>query len=277
MEQFLEQWALFRESFPVLKTLAMNILAAFGIFVLGTMVARWLRKKIRGAAFGTEHVDVTLRPVIASAVFYVIVAITVYAALTRLGVEPTALLAVFGAAGLAIGLALKDTLGNIAAGFMLLILRPLNVGEYIETPSVAGTVQEVGLFSTSIKNSEGLFIFVPNGQIWANRIQNYGRHTERKLVINIGVGYDTDLEKAKHILVQTMKDQNTTLALPDEPQAFVMDFADSAIMLSARCWMPASDWLLNASNMRIAVKTALDDAGIEIPFPQRVVMTKQAS
>lgn len=275
MDQVIEHWEQFRESFPVLKVFLTNTLAALGIFLLGVFIARWLRKKIRGAAFGTDHVDVTLRPVMASAVFYVIIAITIYASLRRLGVEATGLLAVFGAAGLAIGLALKDTLGNIAAGFMLLILRPLNVGEFIDTPSASGTVQEVGLFSTTLKNIEGLFIFVPNGQIWSNRIQNFGRHTERKLVINIGVGYDTDLEKAKALLIETMSSQIATLELPEPPVVFVTEFADSAIILSARCWLPAADWMLNASNMRIAVKKSLDSAGIDIPFPQRVITNRK--
>lgn len=275
MEQLLEQWAQFSKSFPDLKDLALNILAALGIFFIGLVIARWLRKKIRGAAFGAGRVDVTLRPVVASVVFYIIIGITVYAALTELGIEPTALLAVFGAAGLAIGLALKDTLGNIAAGFMLLILRPLNVGEFIDTPSAAGTVQEIGLFSTSIKNLEGVYIFVPNGQIWSNRIQNFGRHTERKLVINVGVSYDTDLEATRTLLIETMQSQAFTKELPEPPLVFVMDFADSAIILSARAWLPAADWLANTSTMRIAIKKALDDAGVEIPFPQRVVTNRK--
>lgn len=275
MDQIIEQWDLFRESFPVLKVFLVNLMAALGVFILGIIIARWVRKRIRRAQFGTDHVDTTLRPVIASAVFYVIMAITVYAALRRLGVEPTGLLAVFGAAGLAIGLALKDTLGNIAAGFMLLMLRPLNVGEFIDTPGAAGTVQEVGLFSTAVKNVEGVFIFVPNGQIWSNRIQNFGRHTERKLIMNLGVGYDTDLEKAKALLIDTMRAQSVTLELPEPPLVFVMEFGDSAITLSARVWLPAADWLLNASNMRIAIKKTLDEAGIEIPFPQRVVTTRK--
>lgn len=275
MEQLLEQWTQFKETFPLLKIFAMNAAGALGIFFVGLMVARWLRKKIRGAAFGTSHVDVTLRPVIASAVFYVIIAMTVYAALSRLGAEPTALLAVFGAAGLAIGLALKDTLGNIAAGFMLLMLRPFNVGEFIDAPSGAGTVQEIGLFSTSIKNTEGVYVYIPNGQLWSNRIQNFGRHTERKLIMNIGVAYDTDLEATKTLITETMRAQPLTRELPDPPLVFVTEFADSAIILSARVWLPAADWLPNSSSMRIAIKKALDEAGIEIPFPQRVVINKK--
>lgn len=251
-----------------------NIIAAILIFIIGIGIARWLRKKVRGAGFGLKDVDVTLRPVIASALFYTIVGITIYATLRKLGVEATGLLAVFGAAGLAIGLALKDTLGNIAAGAMLLILRPLNVGEYIETPSANGTVAEVGLFSTTIKNLEGVYIFVPNGQLWSNRIQNFGRHTERKLIVNIGVGYDTDLEVAKKVLTDAMQAQEFTMEIPEPPLVFVMDFGDSAITLSARSWLPGANWLANASTMRLALKKALDEAGIEIPFPQRVVTIK---
>lgn len=274
MEQFAEQWDTFRESFPALKSFLVNLLAAIGTLIAGIIIARWLRGKIRGAAFGTEHVDMTLRPVIASVVFYVIIAVTLYASLRKLGVEATALLAVFGAAGLAIGLALKDTLGNIAAGFMLLILRPLSVGEYIESPNGAGTVQEVGLFSTTVRTLEGLYAYIPNGQIWSNRIQNFNRHTERRLIMPIGVGYDTDLEAAQKLIIQTMIDQGTTLDLPDPPLVFVMEFGDSAILLSARCWMTGEDWLPKTSAMRVAVKSALDKAGIEIPFPQRVVTTR---
>ncbi len=274
MEQLLDYWEHIRESFPLIRTISINVLGAFAIFIFGLILARWVRSKVRGTAFGGTHVDLTLRPVIASAIFYIIMAITIYATFTRLGVEPTALLAVFGAAGLAIGLALKDTLGNIAAGFMLIILRPLNVGEYIETPDIAGTVQEVGLFSTSIKNVEGVFVYVPNGQIWSNRIQNFGRHTERKLIVNIGVGYDTNLAHAQEILIDAMKADPLTLELPDAPVVLVTEFADSAIILSVRCWLPASDWLANTSHMRSVLKQTLDNAGIEIPFPQRVLINK---
>lgn len=258
-----------------LLPLGFRALSALAILFIGLVIARWLRRKIRGAAFGLDEVDVTLRPVIATLIFYTIIGITIYAALRKLNVEATGLLAVFGAAGLAIGLALKDTLSNIAAGAMLLILRPLSIGEYIETPSVNGTVQEVGLFTTTIKNNEGVYIFVPNGQIWSQRIQNFNRHTERKLIINLGVAYNTDLGAAKTILTETMQAQSTVLDAPEPPLVFVTEFGESAVTLSSRCWLPAANWMANASDMRIALKSALDKAGVEIPFPQRVVTTKK--
>ena len=272
MENFLSQMPDWAEVMPQATVVARNIGAGLVIFILGFWIARWLRKKIRGAHFGTEHVvDNTLRPVIASMVYYAILATTVYAVLRQLGVEATGLLAIFGAAGLAIGLALKDTLGNIAAGFMLLILRPLNVGEYIDTPSASGTVMEVGLFSTTIKNTEGVYIFVPNGQIWANRIQNFGRHIERKLIIDLGVAYETDLEAAKSLLETTMSAQAFVKSEPEPPQVLITEFAEHAIRLSCRCWLPAEAWAVNSSDMRLAIKSALDKAGISLPVPIRLV------
>jgi len=225
MEQLTEYWAQAREKFPELLNFAMNIAAALVILFIGLLIARWMRRRLRSSKVGTAHIDATLRPVIATSVFYVIIAMTIYAFLTKLGVPATSLLAVFGAAGLAIGLALKDTLSNIAAGVMLLVLRPLQVGEFVDTSAYAGTVQEIGLFATTLKNLEGLYIYVPNSEVWRNRLQNFARHSEP---------------------------------------------------ISCRCWLPADNWLYRASNLRIAIKTALDKEGIEIPFPQRVVTTRSA-
>ena len=266
-----------KADYPLILSFGTRALSSFAILIIGIWIARILRKRIQGTGFGIGKIDQTVRPVIASALFYTIIGITVYAALRRLGIEATGLLAVFGAAGLAIGLALKDTLGNIAAGAMLLILRPLAVGEFIETPNVSGTVQEVGLFATTIKNLEGLYVFVPNGQIWNNRIQNFNRHTERRLIMNLGLAYDTDLEAAKALLIETMSAHHAALKLPEGPVVLVTEFGESSINFSARVWLPAADFLPNASMMRVSIKSALDKAGIEIPFPQRVIMTKNTS
>jgi len=275
MEQVAILWQEIREYFPLLMGLASNVGTAITIFLIGLVFSGWMRRRVLGARLGTVAVvDDTLRPVIASTIYYTIIAITIYAALRRLGIEATGLLAVFGAAGLAIGLALKDTLGNIASGFMLLILRPLNVGDYVQTPTVRGTILEVGLFSTTVKSVEGIFIYVPNSEIWSTRIQNFGRHTERKLIVDIGVSYDTDIEQARAVLIEAMRSQPMTRESPEEPHVLTQAFTDSAIILSSRVWMPGADWLVNASTMRQVLKEALDKAGIEIPFPQRVVLMR---
>jgi len=273
LETFLSQT---REQTPRLLDLGFNILAAFVILIIGWIIARALRRKMRKPTFGPDNLDKTLRPVIASAVFYVIIAMAIYAFLSKLGVPATSLLAVFGAAGLAIGLALKDTLSNIAAGVMLLVLRPLKIGEYVDTSNYAGSVQEIGLFATTFKNSEGMYVYVPNGEVWRNRLENYSRHSERKFIETIGVGYESDLQKTKALLLGVMQAAPDMMEDPSPPECYITDFGDSAIMVSCRCWLPADDWMLRTSNLRIAIKEALDKAGIEMPYPQRVVTTKSS-
>jgi small conductance mechanosensitive channel len=252
----------------------MNIAAAIVILIIGVMMARWMRKRLLNSKMTNNHVDATLRPVIATSLFYLILAITIYAFLTKLGVPSTSLLAVFGAAGLGIALALKDTLSNIAAGVMLLFLRPLKIGEFVDTANFAGTVQEIGLFATTLKNLEGLYIYVPNREVWRNRLQNFARHTERKFIETIGVGYNSDLKKTQDIVLNILNNVADVKQLPSPPECYVMNFGDSAITLSCRCWIPADNWLARTSDIRIAIKSAFDAEGIEIPFPQRVVTTK---
>lgn len=270
-------FVMMREDFPLILSGGLTVAGAFTILIVGWMLAKLVSRGVRNPKFGGQRVDATLRPVLASSVFYVIAGMTAYAFLTKLGVPSSSLLAVFGAAGLAIGLALKDTLSNIASGVMMLTLRPLQVGDFVDTPNAVGTVVEIGLFATTIKNVEGIFLYIPNSQVWHSRVQNFGRHTERKLLVDIGVSYDADLKQAQALLLGVMNDNPLTLQLPTPPECHVMSFGDSSMNLSCRCWMPATDWLKNSSDMRIALKHALDDAGIEIPFPQRVVTTKSAS
>jgi len=274
MEHITEQWAHARQKFPELLNFAMNVAAAIIILCIGMMIARWLRKRLLNSKMTSNHVDATLRPVIATSIFYIIIAITIYAFLTKLGVPSTSLLAIFGAAGLGIALALKDTLSNIAAGVMLLFLRPLKIGEFVDTTSYAGTVQEIGLFATTLKNLEGLYIYVPNSEVWRNRLQNFDRHTERKFMETIGVGYGSNLKKTQEIVLGILNNVADVKQLPTPPECYVMNFGDSAITLSCRCWIPADNWLARTSEIRIAIKSAFDKEGIEIPFPQRVVTTK---
>lgn len=274
MEKLTEYWAHAREEFPILLNISMNVVAAIAILFIGIFIARWMRKRLNSSKMMNTHVSATLRPVIASSLFYLILAMTLYAFLTKLGVPSTSLLAIFGAAGLGIALALKDTLSNIAAGVMLLFLRPLKIGEFVDTSAYAGTVQEIGLFATTLKNMEGLYIYVPNSEVWRNRLQNFARHTERKFIENIGVGYDTDLEKAQDLLLGVLSAAKDVKTLPTPPEVYVMNFGDSSIGLSCRCWLPADNWLARSSELRIAIKKALDKEGIDIPYPQRVVTTK---
>lgn len=277
LDEIVAKWVQAQEKFPEIVAFILTLIAALLILISGFIVARWARKRFRRSTLGGSRIDATLRPVIASLIFYFIIAFTLYAFLTKIGVPSTALLAVFGSAGLAIGLALKDALGNIAAGVMLLVLRPLQVGEFVETANFAGTIVEIGLFSTTLNNADGLYVFVPNGAMWNNRLTNFGRHRRRRLTVDIGVGYDTDLKAAQALILEVLSAQSGVITVPTPPDCLVTRFGDSAIYISARCWLPADNWLMRASNVRIDIKQALDDAKIEIPFPQRVLTNKTAS
>jgi small conductance mechanosensitive channel len=275
MDKAFEYWTHVREQFPFLLSLSMNLISAVFIFCLGMFVGRWVQKRIRGSRFGGPHLDATLKPVIASALFYVIVAMTLYAVLIKLGVPASSLIAIFGAAGLAIGLALKDTLSNIASGIFLLVLRPIKVGEFVDLPNTSGTITEVGLFATTLKTADGIFQYVPNSRVWEGRIQNYARNESRQFRLDIGVSYDTDLRRAQSVLLETLTAAGDRIIhAPSPPEAYVMNFGESSVNFNCRVWLPSDRWFARTSELRIEIFEALGAANIEVPFPQRVVTMK---
>jgi len=277
METALDYWTFFREQFPFLLSLTINLLSALLIFVVGIIVGRWIRKRIRKSTVGGDHLDATLKPVIASVFFYLIIAMTLYAVLIKLGVPPTSLIAVFGGAALAIGLALKDTLSNIAAGIMLLFLRPLEVSEYVDISGISGTVIEIGLFATTLKTPEGIYQYVPNSKIWDSRIQNFGRHTMRQFRLDIGVSYDTDLRQAQNVMMETLLSAPERIIqnAPSGAEVFVMSFGDSAVDFHCRVWLPSHNWMERTSELRIEIFEALRKANIDMPLPQSVITMKR--
>ncbi len=275
MEKTLEYWKLLKNEFPVILGLSGNVISAILIFIAGMMVGRWVQRRIRQSKIGS-HLDATLKPVVASSLFYVIAAMTIYAVLIKLGVPASSLIAIFGAAGLAIGLSLKDTLSNIASGIFLLLLRPIKVGEFVDLPNTSGTITEIGLFATTLKTAEGLYQYVPNSKVWEGRIQNYARNSTRQFRLDIGVSYDTDLRRAQSVIIETLTAAADRVPdAPTPPEAFVMNFGDSAVNFNCRVWLPSDKWFARSSALRIDIFEALGQANIEIPFPQRVVTMKK--
>jgi small conductance mechanosensitive channel len=205
-----------------------------------------------------------------SIVRYAILIVILVAALGQLGVQTTSILAVLGAAGLAIGLAMQGTLANIAAGMMLLWLRPFRVGDYIETGSLAGTVKDVGLFATELHSWDGLYQFVPNAQLWNTRITNFTRLPTRLVDLRFGVGYGDDLAKGQQVLLQLASGDARVHAEPP-PQVFVNALGDSAVELALRFWGANTDYWPLRRELTERGKLALEDAGLSIPFPQRDV------
>ena len=275
MDKALQSWTYVREQFPFLLNISLNLISAVFIFVLGMIIGRWVQKRIRQSKVGA-HLDATLKPVVASAFFYVIISMTIYAVLIKLGVPPSSLIAIFGAAGLAIGLSLKDTLSNIASGIFLLMLRPIKVGEFVDLPNTSGTISEIGLFATTLRTAEGLFQYVPNSKVWEGRIQNYARNTTRQFRLDIGVSYDTDLRRAQSVMMDVLSGAEDRIIEEgvSPPEVFVMSFGDSSVNFNCRVWLPSDRWFARASALRIDIFEALGKANIEIPFPQRVVTMK---
>lgn len=244
-----------------------NIISGVLIMAIGVIVARKTSQSLRKHLGKISRFDATLVPLIASIARYIILIIALVAALGSFGIQTTSIIAVLGAAGLAIGLALQGTLSNVAAGVMLLFLRPFQINDWIETGSNSGTVTEIGLFSTTISTFDNVFISVPNSQIWGQTIVNHSRNNTRRMDIDIGIAYATDLDYAEKTMLALAADDRV-LADP-EPQFLVVSYGDSAITVRLRLYAQNDVyWSLYWDMMR-RVKPALDDAKIEIPFPQR--------
>ncbi|WP_132580585.1 mechanosensitive ion channel family protein [Paralcaligenes ureilyticus] len=254
-------------------SIGLNLIIALAMLVVGWAVSDVLGAGVRKAAARSSRIDPTIVPIVRSIVVWTIRGFTLIAVLARFGVQTASIIAVLGAAGLAIGLALQGTLQNIAAGIMLLALRPLRAGEYVSVVGKAdGTVEEVGLFLTHFRQSDGIQITLPNSLVWGNPIVNYSRNATRRLDFQVGVRYGDDLDLA----VETLRGLigHHKLALPEpKPQVMVNEYRDSTVMINIRVWAQSSDyWDLNFDLYQSARK-ALEDVGLHLPIPVREVRT----
>lgn len=241
-------------------------------------VGWWLAGRAERAVcvvLGQSRIDLTLRGILSSLVRYAILIVVVVAVLAQLGFQTTSILAALGAAGLAIGLALQGTLSNIAAGMMLLWLRPFRVGDYIDTGSVAGTVKELGLFASELHSWDGIYQFVPNAELWNKRIVNYSRLPTRLVDLGFRVSYADDIAKGQEVLRKLAGDDPRVSSEP-APLTFVDTLGDSAVVLRLRVWAAASDYWDLYRALTERGKAALEAAGLSIPFPQRDLHLKDA-
>ncbi len=248
----------------------LDLLGALVLLIGGWVVAGWAQRSVRKVLHRAPRVDDTLRPVIGNVVRYLILVFVLVAVLAQFGVQTASIIAVVGAAGLAIGLALQGTLQNIAAGIMLLFLRPFRVGDYIDAEGLAGTVDEIGLFTTHLRTYKGIYLEAPNAKIWNRAILNYSRVAARRLDIVVGISYEDDIDKAQGALLDLMTSDSRANAEP-EPQVMVKELADSSVNLNLRCWAAADDYWGLLFDLNKAIKQRLDAEGISIPFPQRDV------
>lgn len=252
---------------------AINLSIAALIFAITLFASKWASRAARNGLSkvrGFRH-DPTVLSFAVQVVRVVVIIIGMIAVLQRLGVQTTSIIAVLGAASLAVGLALQGTLSNVASGIMLLILRPYRVGEVIDVGGIAGTVQRLDLFTTQLSNANNHKIVIPNSKVLSDTVINLtGQHT-RRIEINFTVGYGEDLTQARAVLAGVAETHEKVLHDPT-PWTGVTGLLDSAVQVTLHAWVKVEDWWQTQADLMQGGKEALDKAGIEIPFPHQVAV-----
>ncbi|KRC70007.1 Small-conductance mechanosensitive channel [compost metagenome] len=256
---------------PRLMDMGVNLLVALLILVIGWWVSSMLGNWVRRAATRSSKVDPTIVPMFYSTVVWAVRIFTVIAVLARFGVQTASLIAVLGAAGLAVGLALQGTLQNIAAGIMLLMLRPIRAGEYIALSSGAdGTVEEVGLFLTRLIQGDGIHLTLPNSTVWNATITNYSRNKTRRLDIPVPVRYGDDLDAVVAKLQQIVDSRPDALMDP-APQVKVFDYKENGVIVNVRVWAESSKYWDLRWGLYQQIRSSLEEAGFQPPIPLREI------
>ena len=248
---------------------AIRIGVALAIFIVGRWIARWLTNMVR-KVMAKSSMDEMLINFLGNIVYMVLLLAVVMAALDHLGIQTTSLLAVFGAAGLAIGLALKDSLSNFSSGVMIILFRPFKVGDFVEAGGATGVIEEVRIFATIMKTGDNREIIVPNSQIYSGTIVNYSAKDTRRIDLVFGIGYDDDIAKAKQIMDDIMKQDDRILSDP-APAVAVGELADSSVNFNVRPWVNSGDYWPVRGDLLEKIKLAFDANGISIPYPQQDV------
>jgi len=259
------------ESIEMLQELAMlygvQLILALAIFIVG----KWVVKRIASIVqriLAKNNVDPAIEHFVSSLVSWTLLFFVVIASLGQLGIQTASFVAILGAAGLAVGLALQGSLANFAAGVLILIFRPFKVGDFIEIAGVSGVVQKIQIFTTELHSPDNKKIIVPNGGVISGNITNYSANETRRVDMVFGIGYSDDIDAAKAVLQSVVASEPRVLGVP-APTIAVVELADSSVNLVCRPWVNTADYWDVYFNITEAAKKALDAQGISIPFPQR--------
>ena len=250
----------------------LKILFAIAIFVIGKWIAKWLTnvsKKLMEKA----NVDKTLTSFVGSLVYILLMVFVILAALSKLGINTTSFIAILGAAGLAVGLALQGTLANIGAAVLIIIFKPFKVGDFVEAGGALGTVEEINMFSTIFKTGDNRVVIVPNSAVIGGKITNYSAKETRRVDWVFGIGYEDDLKLAKNILEDIIDKDERVLKEPASLVA-VSELADSSVNFTVRAWVKSADYWGVYFDIMEKVKLTFDEKGISIPYPQLDVHQK---
>ncbi len=253
--------------YELLTVYGLRVIGAIVIFVVGRWVAKGVAKIIR-RVMTKSKTDETLVSFVTNLSYIALLAFVIIAALNRLGIQTASFIAVLGAAGLAIGLALQGSLGNFAAGVLMIIFKPFKVGDFIEGAGIAGVVEEIQIFTTQLKTPDNKTIIVPNAKLTADNIVNFNVKGTRRVDFVFGIGYEDDIDKARGIIKKII-DQDERVLKDQEPVIVVSELADSSVNFTVRAWTSADDYWSFYFDTIERVKKQFDAQGISIPFPQR--------
>lgn len=251
-----------------------TVTAAVAILVIGFWIAGRGAASVRKLVAKYDGIDPLLGNFFASILRYVIIIITLLAVLGKFGVETTSFIAVFGAAGLAIGLALQGTLSNLAAGVMMMVFRPFKIGDFVEVAGMTGSVTRVTMFITELTTSDNVQRLIPNGDVWGATISNFAAHDTRRFDLVFGIGYGADINKGMEVIKTCLTDDDRVLKDRDFMVA-VTNLGDSSVDITARAWCARSDRYTLQCDLRKTIKEALDTAGVDIPFPTTTVIMEK--
>ncbi|MFK3792534.1 MULTISPECIES: mechanosensitive ion channel family protein [Pseudomonas] len=257
---------------PMIMEYGSRVLLAVVTLAIGWWLINKLTHKV-GRLLALRNADLALQGFISSLANIVLKVLLIVSVASMIGVETTSFVAAIGAAGLAIGLALQGSLANFAGGVLILLFRPFRIGDFIEAQGISGTVDSIQIFHTVLRTGDNKTVIVPNGNLSNGIITNYNRQPTRKVVFDVGVDYDADLQKAREVLLELAKDERV-LADP-APVAVVSTLGDSAITLSLRVWVKTADYWDVMFQFNELSRDRLKAAGIDIPFPQRVIRVVQ--
>lgn len=255
--------------------LVYGAIKALLFLVAGYIIAGIVSRMIRQRVLASPKLDATLGTFFASIAKWLILAVTVIAVLQVFGFQATSLVAVLGAATLAIGLALQGTLADIAAGVMLIVFRPFRLEQYVDIGGTAGTVKELNLFVTELVTPDNVQIIMPNGKVWGSIITNFSAHDTRRVDLTYGIDYGDDADKAMAVILKCVGADKRVHKDP-EPWARVVNLNDSSVDIGVRIWCDAADYWELKFAMTKMVKEAFDKEGISIPYPHSVEIQKEA-
>ncbi len=258
-------------TFDVIMGALGSVAGASAILVLGFIVAGWLRRRIIALGLKHEELDDTLFNFLGNISRYAVLIFAGLFVLNTFGIQTTSIVAVIGAAGLAIGLALQGTLSNVAAGVMIILFRPIKLGDFVEVNGQMGTVKDISLNYTELATAANVQVIVPNAQVWGNTIVNYSVYDTRRAEWVFGVSYGANLKTAEDVIRDTIMADSRSLSDP-APFIQVNALGDFSVDFLVRVWCKSGDYFAYQADMKRAVKEALDKAGVDIPFPTQTLI-----